>query len=230
MKNKVKKIGIIAFLSIFFIYIFGQKNSTIICKIVEQPCPDAFTEKITRVLTKKSFFFTDLTYEFQTEPLNSQVYLLEKVEKKLPSTLILTFSQEKALYVVHQNGEYFVSQSGKILPNAQTSDQLLSITFLEENKLVTDSTLNKDYHLLFATIAEKINKHTFVPAQVEWKSDQEITLFLPNMPKILLDIPAIQTKLDILDTIVYAREIEDRKATVLEIDMRFNLPVLRMKQ
>lgn len=230
MKNKIKKIGIFAFLSIFFIYLFGQKTSTIICTIGEESCPQEFAENISRVLTKKSFFFTDLTLVFQTEPLNSQVYQLETVEKKLPSTLILTFSQENALYVVNQNGVYFISQSGKILPNKQPSEQLLSITFSDENNLVANSTLDENYHLLFSTIAQKISKHNFLPAQVEWKSDQEIALFLPNMPKILLDIPAIQTKLDILDTIVYAREIEDRKDTVLEIDMRFNLPVLRMKQ
>jgi hypothetical protein len=195
------------------IFIIGLlfRVSTIDCQISEKNCsPELYQDLET--LKGKSFFFVDLNID-----------RLESYQKKFPGTLILNFNEEKLSYTVKFKEEiFYISELGNILENNQDTNNVTEVILNKE--------FNKNVHIKLLKIINITNKDNLRVKKIIWNSDQEIILEINNSPKIILDIEAIDIKTNILEILLNSREIKEYEEPIQEIDLRFNLPVLRTTQ
>ncbi len=187
-------------------------------------------------LKNKSLFFTNLeeTDLFEQVLINKvgQVFLPIKVQKKLPQTLIITFSKEDPLYRLSFQDEVFLVNSKNFLVEDSNQFNLPSIhltDFYTDNisGKILDSTLNMKISKLTSDLSEsnliferiefdgqnsslKVNGVKFI------FSDDNLELLVLKVGSILNDFQNIESQ------IPENQQLE-------EIDMRFDLPIVRFK-
>lgn len=187
-------------------------------------------------LKNKSLFFTNLekTALYEQVLLNKvgQVFLPIKVQKKLPQTLMITLSREDPLYRLSFQNEVFLVNSKNFL--AEDSDQFdlpsIHLTDLYINNIngkKLDSTLN----IKISKLTSDLSEANLIFEKIEFDgqnsslrvngikfifSDDNIELLVPKVSSILNDFQNVESQ------IPENQQLE-------EIDMRFDLPIVRFK-
>lgn len=199
------------------------------CSVDTNPCPAQLQEETNKLL-HTSFFFTNFEKKILENQNSGQVYILTSSTKTFPSTLHLTFQQEATQYVLVVSGEKnHIGTTGIILPTA-TEDPGSVIEWNTQGTVIENQKILPKYHQLFLEIAQTLEKTALKNYKIVWNSDQEIRLEIENEPLFIFDSESIQTQLQKVDTIIHARELDEIEEPILEIDMRFDLPVLRTQQ
>ena len=199
------------------------------CYIEQNNCPKDISEKIT-TLQYSSFFFTNFSHQLSTSHLRDSIYLLESVSKKFPATIIVTLKHEPVMYSIETaDTTYFIGESGVVLPQ-QTTQEILSLKWKNDQPIVTDNVVNSEYHSIFLSVVASLEKLANKNPSISWISDTEILVEIPEEPPFIFDRETIETHIKKVGTIVNARELDEITQPILEIDMRFNLPVLRISQ
>jgi len=204
-------------------YVDGQANSEICSQL--------------SFLENKSLFFTNLEKSplFQQVLVNDlgQVFLPVKTQKKLPSTLLVTLSKEDPLYRISFEDKTFLVNSMNFLaedsqqfmvPSIQLSDKYSSNIHDKKfdpmlNKQINELTTNlKSAGLNFNQITlDKDNSSLLINNNKFIFSDNgDLGLLISKISVILSDEKTIRSQIPI-----------DKK--IKEIDMRFDLPIVRFE-
>lgn len=220
-----------ALIFLVILFLLLTRVTKISCDVDGNTCPDEL-QKNTSILYGKSFFFENfekkLLQDWQTA---NSIFVLKSIQKKFPGTIILSFSQESVEYIINTDDKaVFVGNSGIAIPNQSTQDKIPKIEWKPTQVIVENNIVDERYNKIFLTIARWLNKLNKENIIINWLSDQEIRIEIPGQPPFIFDIQTIETQVQKIDTIINTRELNKIEEPILEIDMRFNLPVLRTRQ
>lgn len=215
---------------LIFLFLVANRVNKIDCFVANNTCPQELIENST-ILKGSSFFFGNFKEKLHENLLENNIYILQSITKKFPGTLILKFVQEEIEYSILLNNETkFIGKSGTLIPNnSETKDDLV-IEWKIDNSLIEENKVNGEYHKLFLVLARFLGQTTRQSQRIVWNSNEEIILDIPGKPQFIFDLETIETHIKKVDTIISAREIDEIEEPILEIDMRFDLPVLRTRQ
>ncbi|GIK83802.1 MAG: hypothetical protein BroJett025_04240 [Patescibacteria group bacterium] len=204
--------------------------SAVECSVDSTACPQDL-QNTADSLKNKSFFFSNFEKELLKQQPTGLVYILESVSKKFPGTIQLTFKQEQVKYALLVAGEKKeVGDTGITLPAQSNETKIVIIEWKHDAVVLADNAVITEYHKIFLPVAETLSKSVVEHHRLIWNSDTEILLELEGQPLFIFDKQSIQTQIKKVDTIITAREIDEIEEPILEIDMRFDLPVLRTRQ
>ncbi len=188
-------------------------------------------------LENKSLFFTNFekTPLFQQVLVNDlgQVFLPVNIQKRLPSTLLITLSKEDPLYRISFEDKTFLVNSMDFLaedsqqfavPNIQLSqdyagciddkklDPALNIRINELTKALKSAGLSFD-EIIFdkQNSSLQINGFKFI-----FSDDENLAFLVSRINLILSDAKSVESQIP-----------DDKK--LKEIDMRFDLPIVRFE-
>lgn len=198
------------------------------CTIGNNDCPPELQQKIA-VLKGSSFFFGNFEKKLEQNRFSESIYILETIKKIFPNTVWVTLKQEQVAYTLTINGQKnFIGKSGVIVPSSETNDMhFVQFDWNTEKSIVSENTVSANYHQKILNVAQILKEKPIENARFSWNSDQEIQLFIPNQPIFIFDTDTIETQVKKVDTIINAKELEEIAEPILEVDMRFDLPVLR---
>ncbi len=225
-----QNIVLIPILLIFIVlFLLFNRITKIECYLEGSNCPDELLQDL-KQLDGTSFFFANIEKKYSENQTIDSIYILESTKKKFLSTLVLNFKQEKIEYeLIIDNTSYYLGNSGKIIPKKDQNIKTI-IQWAMEEQILENSLVNPNVHTKALEIAHTIEQLKIEKATLYWNSNSEIILEIPDKPKFIFDSETIQTQIKKVDTIVHAKELEEIEAPILEIDMRFDLPVLRTAQ
>lgn len=211
------------------IFLVANRITNVECTVDEKPCDTDFQTKLQK-LKGKSFFFSPLEKLSHTEAFSAPTYTLQSIQKRFPGTIELNYSRESAQYAIkiEENTQY-IGESGTVLPQESDFQQLTVIWNQEASPLSNNSVTDK-YHALMLAAALKLQKIPTASPQLLWNSDSEIILKIEKQPNFIFDTQTLETGLKKIDTILQARELAEVEGLITEIDMRYDLPVLRTAQ
>ncbi len=214
-------------LSITLLFLIFTPITHIECEIEQDICTPELQEKV-NILKGSSFFFGNFEKKLEQNKFSDSIYIIESVKKKFPNTLKIILKQEQVAYSLTINEETkYIAKSGLILPKQDENRKIVQFDWKNEKPIIADNQTITEYHQKFVSIAQTLNQKPIENVKFIWKSDQEILLELPSYPLFIFDKDTIETQVKNVDTIISAKELEEIVEPILEIDMRFNLPVLR---
>ena len=216
--------GIFVITALFLIF---SRVSHIECKLTQNNCTSELQDRV-NILKGTSFFFGNYEKKLEQNNFSESIYILESVKKKFPNTLVITLKQEQVAYSLLLNEETkYIGESGLLLPSQEKDKKTVQFDWKNEKAVITDNQIIPEYHQKFLSVAQTFKEKSIENVHFIWNSDQEILLELPNQPLFIFDRDTIETQVKKVDTIISAKELEEIAEPILEIDMRFNLPVLR---
>lgn len=227
---KVIGVGLLLFgVSSFFIQFF--QVSQIDCLLDEKPCPPELIS-YTDYFKGQPMFGTDYS-QILTEHSYPLPILLQDVQKQLPNKLELHFTTQPLSYLL-TSGErrLVISTTGKISedPNL-TAPVSIAVQPGLDQILETEHQVKASIHSCLNTFAEALTDSLLRQAKVSWVDKDTITLIMNGEQQtVFLDCEDPRTAINKLIFILAAPEFQEKKATIKEIDVRFDLPVLRMQQ
>ncbi len=222
--NRIKKILFFPILPTLLIFILGLlvRIDTIDCRILETNCSPEIYEKL-ESLKGKSLFLVNFEKTLNENGFNSETILLQDYQKKFPGTVVLRFTEEKVSYQLEfEDSTLFISEFGNILQNNQDVQDLPKVNW--------NSQLSNEVHLEISKILKSLSETDLKIEKITRKNSKEIIIIIRDHPPIIIDDETIDKKLAILDTLLKSREIEEYEEPIKEIDLRYNLPVLRTTQ
>jgi hypothetical protein len=207
-----------------------SRVSNVECYLHDQVCPPDLMAQA-QTLKGSSFFFSNFDQKLMQSNSFESIYILNNIQKKLPSTLKLYFNQEEIEYALLINNEKkFIGQSGVAIPNQTETNNILIIQWQLEQSIIENNLINPDYHQIFLAVARTLTQSNLKNPVILWVSDTQILIDFDEHPRFIFDKQTIQTQIQKVDTIISARELDEINEPILEIDMRFDLPVLRTSQ
>lgn len=221
---KFKRLFFLLFWPIVLIFslIFAFKINIIHCKVSENNCSQELYQKL-EILKGESLFFVNLDKELANNEISTETILLKNYQKQFPATISLEFTEEKVAYQqISEETIIFISEFGNILPSNQNINDLPQVSW--------NSSKSDESHEKIMKILKSVTGSNLRIEKVTRLSDKEIHINIKDNPKIIIDEEAIDSKVAILDTILNSREIKEFGEPIREIDLRFNLPVLRTTQ
>lgn len=227
---KFNKLLVPILFTLVFLFLVANRVTKVDCTVESSECPPELAEH-SKILKGSSFFFGNFEKKLHENLLENNVYLLQSVTKKLPGTIVLTFEQEEIEYSLQFEGETkYVGKSGTIIPNNSQPQDVLLIEWKTDQELIKENRVQNKYHQLFLTITQSLTRTSQEQKKIIWNSDSEVILDIPGRPLFIFDSETIETQIKKVDTIVNAKELDEIEEPILEIDMRFDLPVLRTRQ
>lgn len=196
-------------------------------------CPDELTSQIDMLKTNP-MFFTDYAHILTQNSTVAQPYSLQKISKRLPSTLRTTFAAEQPLLLLHQTGSYHViSASGKAFTQTEeTAANLSHLLLVETNeKIIQNNIVTSDFLSTMNVVVDSIDEYLLPIEKVTWVDKSAIKLSMKERQELIIidsESPAIQ--LQRLFLILQSKEYENLPESKLELDVRFTMPVLRTTQ
>lgn len=217
-------------LVISLLFLAGNRVTAIECLVEGVSCPKELHQEA-GTLKYSSFFFTDFKKKLLENQSGGSIYILESLTKKFPGTLILQFKQEHIEYLLESSEQKnYIGKSGVVLPQQPNDLEITTFNWRDEKQILTQNMVDEGYHSLFLSIARSLQKLTTKNHKISWISDSEIILEIPGEPLYIFDRETIETQVKKVGTIIHARELDEIEESILEIDMRFDLPVLRISQ
>lgn len=225
-------IGIGLLLSgVFTLIQFVFQVKTVICRLDDQSCPIELQQYADQVVGR-SMFGVDYSEVLaqQEYPLPTQ---LSSVKKQLPHQLELAFASQPLEYKLLVGEQvYSVSKTGALFTQTDLPAPI-TITVSQDFSQLTESEdqLQPSIHTCLHTLAQGLNTPSLKQSQLTWLDKDTITLIMNGEQQtIFLDCENPSTQLHDLQRILTSPEFQEKSADIKEIDMRFELPVLRMQQ
>lgn len=164
-------------------------------------------------------------------------YTLSNVSKSIPSTLKLIFLEETAIFKItclDCDGELAIGTHRHLLPNS-TGDEnntKLPIFFISLNKqeIIANNQIKSEYFEPTENLAESLYKLGFVFQNGEWVSQSEIRINLNNYPVAIFSHDRVSKQIAILELILKGDTLNQADTKITEIDLRYNMPVLRTRK
>ncbi len=227
-----KLVGMLICLSIG-VYFISRLFSvfTVRCTLDGQPCP-AELSSYAEHFVGQPLFGVDYGHVLQTTPYSVPLNI-NTIQKQLPNTLYVDFHIPPVAYQL-QSGERSISvtDTGAAFENpALTAPLTIYTTVAPEELMTPNQTLQPTIHACITTLQTSLTRYNFKRGKLSWVDKDTITLIMDGEQQIIfLDCAAIGTQVAKLSLLLSSTEYREKQATVKEIDMRFDLPVLRMQQ
>lgn len=227
------KVGI--YLCLMYAGLALFKIQSLNCQVGNQPCPTALQTELETNLLGKSLFFTDFNRVLSKNSSFSE-YTLVNSTKTLSGQLGLYLTDEPTLYQLKlATGEVkLISTQGRIKFSSPTQNDHAptidistatgptSLTSLESLQVPAE------FHQPASQLINSLYKHEFPIQNIEWHSATEIK-FLIQEVTVILDQTDPEADIAALKQILQSAEVANLEKPVWEIDMRFDLPVLRTR-
>lgn len=203
--------------------------TSVICKQSTGDCtPPTLT--ILEGLRGSSFFFSDHEALARQKNQGSLPFTTLSIQKQLPGTLIITIREEPSLYKLQVGGVLSaVSNSGQLLtvsPSVQAVPTVSTTTIEDATTIKT-----VPFHQTIVSILNSLpKKYITANTTIEYYSPAEIRLFLPEEPQLIMSDPPPSYALQHIESLLYTVETATQSQKIKEIDLRFNLPVLRTEE
>lgn len=198
------------------------------CRLDNQACPSDLETTIAN-LHGQSFFFSQLENEVQNQ--TTQFYQLQTVTKTWPNQVQAEFSLKTANYLLSTNSQerYVVAETGYAQLNANPPD-LLEIKNLFYPQAVTDHQVEPELHQLATRLISASNTHQLKLQQVVIYQPDHTRLLINSHLQALVQESDLETQIAKLSVILTELDLNTIDLQIAEIDLRFELPVLRTSQ
>jgi hypothetical protein len=229
----LRSVGIAVSLALIICASLFLRIENVLCRTTtDTACPD---EQELSQLQSASLFFVDFTQQETVVTYAAKHNMtIKDYDLHLPNTIILYFEENSHAYSLElETGEIFtVTQAGttKILRDTELrTDAHIQLreseSFLQDNSLTLPAPLHA-FLLEFskATDATQLSESQLTPHEdfIEIHTNGSIRAFLPyEQPK---------QKVAQLEQILVSQSLTTLNEPVREIDLRFDLPVLRTQQ
>lgn len=218
----IKKNLVFIITALILFYFFSLRINEIECQVSNNNCNPEIYQKL-ESLKGKSIFFINLEQELNQNGMESEAILLNEYKKVFPGKLVLKFSQEKILYQFEFEGNSsFISEFGNKLNNNQNKNNLPTVDW--------NAPLDNEIHRKITLIIYNIDTERFPISKITRKNEDKTVIEIHNNPEIIIDDKSTATKLELIQTLLESKEVKEYKQPIKEIDLRFNLPVLRTTQ
>lgn len=225
-----KKVGIFHTISgLFFLLILSVayfNNWFVIkeirCTVDDASCsPEMFSQF--QVLLGKQYFFTDFLKK-TTSLIDSSLYTVESVKKESLGVIHISLSQIGSRYhLLYESGELLtVYPTGEL--KQEPASGLPTIAMIGNS---SSSSLPPQLHLALSSALVELSR-----AQLKWQtikvvSQEKILIELETGQRVIIDTSDSSSRLQVLPQLLVQDSIQELDPPVKEIDLRFNLPVLR---
>lgn len=215
------------------------------CKLASgQTCPDKLMEKLVD-LQNNPLVITDLHQELPKLDLPAG-YTLDRSSKKLPGQVKLVFLEETPAYKINCEdceSEITVGTHQHLLsPNLSEKNNDIPLFFLKANTdtIITNNQINDLYFRPLSDLTQSLYKLNLVFQNGEWISANEIRIDLNNYPEAIFSSDQIAKQVAMLELIIKENAFDQAKSQnasgsaiateISEIDLRYNMPVLRTRK
>jgi hypothetical protein len=191
-------------------------------------CPPELRASL-ETLRGTALFFTD-TQNTSTFSIDATGHTLEKIEKVLPSTLVLYFLPSEVLYQVRIDESYYSTNTEGFLQVSSENGAIPTVVFFNRDLLLSPTQLKPEVHQVLKLLVAEAQKNSISVSTIEWRSEQELVLLCDQTIAVSIDTTDIPKKMAQLEQILHSAELEEitqQNATSPTLDLRFNLPVLR---
>jgi hypothetical protein len=218
---------------VFFIAGIGHffRVQTIICTLDQQPCPTELHGYAGHLQGLPIF-----GYEY-AQILNSKPYSLPltiaTVHKQLPSTILVDFHIPTLEYQIQSpDRKLSVTKSGTAYESPDLTAAFIVTTNLGADQFISaEKKIYQHIHSCISSLQTQLQQTNLLNTKVSWVDKDTITLIMDGEEQVvLLDCVDIEMQVAKLSILLRASEYQEKRTTIKEIDMRFELPVLRMLQ
>ncbi len=216
--------------AIFWLQQFFQV-SQVACVLDGRSCPENLTTYTTNFHGLPIFGY-DYTTVLETTPFPLPI-LLTQVKKELPNKLHLEFSMQPLAYqLTTPERKLTISEAGRVFEESNLAAPIeVAVIPPLEQILASETQVQTNVHDCIKNLAKALTVHNLLQSKVSWVDKDTITLIMNGEQQTaILDCtnPAVAVRK--LAVIVSSPEYQEKKATIKEIDVRFDLPVLRIQQ
>ncbi len=209
------------------------RTSHINCTLITgEPCPENLSTLLSN-LDGTSLFFTKFESVLAGEPYSKEPYTLSSLSKNLPSTLNLTFKQEPLLYGLRfsDGATELIGKEGTVI----RLDNLPEIAMVEIEAQRQDFFESEDriipyYHNVFAGLINSLYKYELIFQNITWKNNYEIRVDLVGHPTAITSENDPIGDMEKLKLLIPSPPYNSVEEEIVEIDLRFDMPVLRTRE
>lgn len=201
--------------------------TTIVCVVPNEPCPKILVNSLNS-LKGRSLFFTDFEKNLTAQQLS--FYQLALLRKKIPGTLILEFTASQKNYVIYlpDSTRWLVATSGAVRDNPTTENlPLIKISSHWPNPIQNNS-LEPALHQLISNLLTSLEANQVSFGQIDLQSPDEVIVHLINGKRAVLSAGQVDTQVQKLGIILRNLDLATIDVSLSTIDLRFNLPVLKI--
>lgn len=230
MRNKVWLLHILTSfiaVSIFLLAHFGGIFNVreIDCTVEENPCPEEISNQLSS-LRSKSYFFTNFADETHTL-LGNGTYSVLEARQVHPWKIEIKLTQIGTQYqLVGENGEKNI-----VLPNGKTEPgenmSLAQISTQDPKAYITNSYVHEDLHKALSILVQELQTTAIKWKSITVESPQKILIELETNQRVIIDTTLTSGQISLIPQIVAHSAVQELTPGIKEIDLRFNLPVLR---
>lgn len=200
------------------------------CHVLNQPsCPSDLNQAVSSLQTHR-MFFEDYSTTLAATPATSLPVSLVKIEKVLPDTIHVTFQSEPVLYsVLFEDSVRSVALSGKTFSDVASPDTVITIEAAQP-LLAEDNTIPPDIHHTILSILDTTEELRLPLTRVTWVDKSTIQLSMEDRAELfIVDSVSPRQQLYKLSLVLKSSEYREVPAVKQELDLRFNMPVLRTR-
>ncbi len=223
-----------AFLLVFIfatVWLVTRSTTQVICTTQSAENCDPEVERSLAALTGKSLIFSD-TKAMAESLLQSQPLTVTKVSKDLLGKVEISLAAHTPKYILKTADEsmFVVFENGQTKQLFTLPEQLqLFSAFFSSTDRITDGYLQKETHFLLDQLTTALQKTELQPQYITWKEEHSLEIQLEKGPLVFLDPTKLQHSITTIVAILASPELTSLKP-VAEIDLRFELPVLRTRE
>lgn len=232
LRKLVTTILVSLFLFFISVVVFVVRN--VQCTIQQAVVEQGVCEQLADYFVGKSLFITDfenapIWTELLTHQEYSQAYQYIGVRKSLSGQVTLYLVSKKPDYRLVIGEQRFLLNQHNKLRNDQSSLTIptIQVHAISYDDLQNQGYLHQEWHQKFLGLARALEAQQFSTAMVDWLSDQEIQLHVADL-LILLDTEKdFSWQIERLKAIFEDEALKETLQTGNQLDLRFNLPVLK---
>ena len=231
-RNLTKSIlFILVGLTIFFIVLVkGFVITKIICEF--EGSPGKSIDCNNKDLLGKSLFFTNLDNSSEITVSNEtdiEKLFIKSFQKKLPDTLIFTVSPRPPLYrFVEKDRAFFVETDGDIRQDSSGIE--ITTVYSQLDKVVSsDEFMVEEIHQLLSELIWALIEKKIQVKKIDYYDQNAVVVDLEKYRAIFHGDGSISNQVLALSEILNNVDVGSIDASIKEIDLRFDMPVMRTK-
>jgi hypothetical protein len=183
-------------------------------------------------LKEKSLFFTDFERQSSFKQVvyaDTKIYQVVSFKKELPGKLLIILSEKQLAYriKIEDQDSYLVNIEGQIKED-DSNLELAEVSILSswDSQVLADGKLDSRLDQFIQALLESLEKIDYV--KVDFVNQAEIKIYLKGSKVAVLDYDADpQLAMIRLEMVLAEVDFESFETEIKEIDLRFNMPVLR---
>lgn len=215
--------------AVFILTVGRVKQVT--CTVRADRCSSELSQQLEK-LYGQSLFFTDLT-QLSSQLLESEIgYRVQAVSKEWPDQLSVQLEPQQVVYQLRLLGQdQFVSVTdlGWLIAQPQRNDvPLLIVTPEVWSSWQARGEVPLTLHEQFQGIPASVQHESLIITHWVLVDEQTIVLYLPTDQTVIIESASITSDLHQLNLLAKGVDWSVFSSPIQEIDLRYNLPVLRV--